>query len=102
MMMKKMLLLVLVGILLGAGNHVLVAKKIENVRTAMEIEKMEAIAEIESRTITEQDRLILLVVKAGATDLVVKDDKIEYTLNHCRNVVHEAGYYYEILDLSNN
>ena len=58
MMMKKMLLLVLVGILLGAGTNVLIDKKIENIRTEIEMEKMEAIAESEAKMISEKDELI--------------------------------------------
>ena len=102
MMMKKMLLLVLVGILLGAGTNVLIDKKIENIRTEIEMEKMEAIAESEAKMISEKDELILLAIKAGATNLVVEDDRIHYTLDHMMTTVYEAGYYYEIMELSNN
>ena len=58
--------------------------------------------EEKSRFEVTQDELILLAIKAGATDIIIEQDKVHYKLNGVRTTIYEAGYYYESLELSDN
>ena len=94
-MKKTITMLVLVGLLLLGGANAMNNKieKLENELTQVE-EK--------SRFEVTQDELILLAIKAGATDIIIEQDKVHYKLNGVRTTIYEAGYYYESLELSNN
>ena len=94
-MKKTIMMLVLVGLLLGSTNAWMDNKieKLENELTQVE-EK--------SRFEVTQDELILLAIKAGATDIIIEQDKLHYKLNGVRTTIYEAGYYYESLELSDN
>ena len=94
-MKKTITMLVLVGLLLGGTNAWMNNKieKLENELTQVE-EK--------SRFEVTQDELILLAIKAGATDIIIEQDKVHYKLNGVRTTIYEAGYYYESLELSDN
>ena len=94
-MKKTIAMVVLVGLLLGSTNAWMDNKieKLENELTQVE-EK--------SRFEVTQDELILLAIKAGATDIIIEQDKLHYKLNGVRTTIYEAGYYYESLELSDN
>ena len=94
-MKKTITMLVLVGLLLLGGANAMNNKieKLENELTQVE-EK--------SRFEVTQDELILLAIKAGATDIIIEQDKVHYKLNGVRTTIYEAGYYYESLELSDN
>ena len=94
-MKKTIMMLVLVGILLG-GTNAWIDSKIEKLD-----KELTQIVE-ESKFEVTQDELILLAIKAGATDIIIEESKVHYTLNGMRTTVYEAGYYYESLELSNN
>ena len=94
-MKKTIMMLVLVGILLGGTNAWIDSK----------IEKLEKeLTKVEEKSIFEvtQDELILLAIKAGATDIIIEEDRVHYMLNGMSTTVYEAGYYYESLELSDN
>ncbi len=94
-MKKTIMMLVLVGLLLGSTNAWMDNK----------IEKMEKeLTQVEEKSRFEvtQDELILLAIKAGATDIIIEQDKVHYKLNGVRTTIYEAGYYYESLELSDN
>ena len=88
-------MLVLVGLLLG-GTNAWMDNKIEK------MEKELTQVEEKSRFEVTQDELILLAIKAGATDIIIEQDKVHYKLNGVRTTIYEAGYYYESLELSDN
>ena len=88
-------MVVLVVLLLGGANA-LVDNKIEK------MEKELTQVEEKSRFEVTQDELILLAIKAGATDITIEQDKVHYKLNGVRTTIYEAGYYYESLELSDN
>ena len=46
--------------------------------------------------------IILLAIKAGATDIIIEQGQVHYKLNGVRTTIYEAGYYYESLELSDN
>ena len=94
-MKKTITMLVLVGLLLG-GTNAWMNSKIEK------MEKELTQVEEKSRFEVTQDELILLAIKAGATDIVIEQDKVHYKLNGVRTTIYEAGYYYESLELSDN
>ena len=94
-MKKTIMMLVLVVLLLGGANA-LVDNKIEK------MEKELTQVEEKSRFEVTQDELILLAIKAGATDIIIEQDKVHYKLNGVRTTIYEAGYYYESLELSDN
>ena len=94
-MKKTIMMLVLVGILLG-GTNAWIDSKIEKLD-----KELTQIVE-ESKFEVTQDELILLAIKAGATDIIIEDDRVHYMLNGMNTTVYEAGYYYESLELSNN
>ena len=94
-MKKTIMMLVLVGILLG-GTNAWMDNKIEK------MEKELTQVEEKSRFEVTQDELILLAIKAGATDIIIEQDKVHYKLNGVRTTIYEAGYYYESLELSDN
>ena len=94
-MKKTIAMLVLVGLLLGGANA-LVDNKIEK------LEKELIQVEEKSRFEVTQDELILLAIKAGATDIIIEQDKVHYKLNGVRTTIYEAGYYYESIELSDN
>ena len=94
-MKKTIMMLVLVGILLG-GTNAWIDNKIEK------LEKELTQVEEKSRFEVTQDELILLAIKAGATDIIIEQDKVHYKLNGVRTTIYEAGYYYESLELSDN
>ena len=94
-MKKKIAMVVLVVLLLGGANA-LVDNKIEK------MEKELTQVEEKSRFEVTQDELILLAIKAGATDIIIEQDKVHYKLNGVRTTIYEAGYYYESLELSDN
>ena len=94
--MKKTIAMVVLVVLLLGGANALVDNKIE---------KMEKeLTQVEEKSIFEvtQDELILLAVKAGATDIIIEKDKVHYMLNGMNTTIYEAGYYYESLELSDN
>ena len=94
-MKKTIAMLVLVGLLLGGTNAWMDGKieKLENELTQVEEE---------SRFEVTQDELILLAIKAGATDIIIEQGQVHYKLNGVRTTIYEAGYYYESLELSDN
>ena len=94
-MKKTIAMLVLVGLLLG-GTNAWMDNKIEK------MEKELTQVEEKSRFEVTQDELILLAIKAGATDIIIEQDKVHYKLNGVRTTIYEAGYYYESLELSDN
>ena len=94
--MKKTIAMLVLAVLLLGGANALVDNKIE---------KMEKeLTQVEEKSIFEvtQDELILLAVKAGATDIIIEKDKVHYMLNGMNTTIYEAGYYYESLELSDN
>lgn len=93
-MKKTITMLVLVGLLLG-GTNAWMDSKIEKLEKEIQIVE-------ESRFEVTQDELIALAVRAGATDIIVEQDKVHYKLNGVRTTIYEAGYYYESLELSDN
>ena len=95
-MKKTIAMLVLVGLLLLGGANALVDNKIEK------LEKELIQVEEKSRFEVTQDELILLAIKAGATDIIIEQDKVHYKLNGVRTTIYEAGYYYESIELSDN
>lgn len=94
--MKKTIAMVVLVVLLLGGANALVDNKIEK------MEKELTQVEEKSRFEVTQDELILLAIKAGATDIVIEQDKVHYKLNGVRTTIYEAGYYYESLELSDN
>ena len=94
-MKKTIAMLVLVGLLLG-GTNAWMDNKIEK------MEKELTQVEEKSRFEVTQDELILLAIKAGATDIIIEQDKVHYRLNGVHTTIYEAGYYYESLELSDN
>ena len=94
--MKKTIAMVVLVVLLLGGANALVDNKIEK------MEKELTQVEEESRFEVTQDELILLAIKAGATDIIIEQDKVHYKLNGVRTTIYEAGYYYESLELSDN
>lgn len=94
-MKKTMAMVVLVVLLLG-GTNAWMNNKIEK------MEKELTQVEEKSRFEVTQDELILLAIKAGATDIIIEQDKVHYKLNGVRTTIYEAGYYYESLELSDN
>ena len=93
-MKKTIAMVVLVGLLLGSTNAWM-DNKIEKLEKEIQIVE-------ESRFEVTQDELILLAIKAGATDIIIEQDKVHYKLNGVRTTIYEAGYYYESLELSDN
>ena len=93
-MKKTIAMVVLVGLLLGSTNAWM-DNKIEKLEKEIQIVE-------ESRFEVTQDELILLAVKAGATDIIIEKDKVHYMLNGMNTTIYEAGYYYESLELSDN
>ena len=93
-MKKTIAMVVLVGLLLGSTNAWM-DNKIEKLEKEIQIVE-------ESRFEVTQDELILLAIKAGATDIIIEQDKLHYKLNGVRTTIYEAGYYYESLELSDN
>ena len=94
-MKKTIAMVVLVGLLLGSTNAWMDNK----------IEKMEKeLTQVEEKSRFEvtQDELILLAIKAGATDIIIEQGQVHYKLNGVRTTIYEAGYYYESLELSDN
>ena len=96
--MKKTIMLVLVGVLLLGSTKMWIDNKIEK----LEKELDQIVEESKVDVVITQDELIVLAVRAGATDIIIEQDKVHYTLNDMRTTVYEAGYYYESLELSNN
>lgn len=96
--MKKTIMLVLVGVLLLGSTKMWIDNKIEK----LEKELDQIVEESKVDVVITQDELIVLAVRAGATDIIIEKDKVHYTLNGMRTTVYEAGYYYESLELSNN
>ena len=94
--MKKAIAMVVLVLLLLGGANALVDNKIEK------MEKELTQVEEKSRFEVTQDELILLAIKAGATDIIIEQDKVHYKLNGVRTTIYEAGYYYESLELSDN
>ena len=94
--MKKTIAMVVLVLLLLGGANALVDNKIEK------MEKELTQVEEKSRFEVTQDELILLAIKAGATDIIIEQDKVHYNLNGVRTTIYEAGYYYESLELSDN
>ena len=94
-MKKTIAMLVLVGLLLG-GTNAWMDNKIEK------MEKELTQVEEKSRFEVTQDELILLAIKAGATDIIIEQGQVHYKLNGVRTTIYEAGYYYESLELSDN
>ena len=94
-MKKTIMMLVLVGILLG-GTNAWIDNKIEKLEN--ELTQVEE----NSRFEVTQDELILLAIKAGATDIIIEQGQVHYKLNGVRTTIYEAGYYYESLELSDN
>lgn len=94
--MKKTIAMVVLVVLLLGGANALVDNKIEK------MEKELTQVEEKSRFEVTQDELILLAIKAGATDIIIEQDKVHYKLNGVRTTIYEAGYYYESLELSDN
>ena len=94
--MKKTIAMVVLVLLLLGGANALVDNKIEK------MEKELTQLEEKSRFEVTQDELILLAIKAGATDIIIEQDKVHYKLNGVRTTIYEAGYYYESLELSDN
>ena len=94
--MKKTIAMVVLVVLLLGGANALVDNKIEK------MEKELTQVEEKSRFEVTQDELILLAIKAGATDIIIAQDKVHYKLNGVRTTIYEAGYYYESLELSDN
>ena len=94
--MKKTIAMVVLVVLLLGGVNALVDNKIEK------MEKELTQVEEKSRFEVTQDELILLAIKAGATDIIIEQDKVHYKLNGVRTTIYEAGYYYESLELSDN
>ena len=94
--MKKTIAMVVLVVLLLGGANALVDNKIEK------MEKELTQVEEKSRFEVTQDELILLAIKAGATDIIIEQDKLHYKLNGVRTTIYEAGYYYESLELSDN
>ena len=95
-MKKTIAMLVLAVLLLLGGANALVDNKIEK------MEKELTQVEEKSRFEVTQDELILLAIKAGATDIIIEQDKVHYKLNGVRTTIYEAGYYYESIELSDN
>lgn len=93
-MKKTIMMLVLVGLLLGSTNAWM-DNKIEKLEKEIQIVE-------ESRFEVTQDELILLAIKAGATDIIIEQGQVHYKLNGVRTTIYEAGYYYESLELSDN
>ena len=93
-MKKTIAILVLVGLLLGSTNAWM-DNKIEKLEKEIQIVE-------ESRFEVTQDELILLAIKAGATDIIIEQGQVHYKLNGVRTTIYEAGYYYESLELSDN
>ena len=94
--MKKTIAMLVLAVLLLGGANALVDNKIEK------MEKELTQVEEKSRFEVTQDELILLAIKAGATDIIIEQDKVHYKLNGVRTTIYEAGYYYESLELSDN
>ena len=94
--MKKTIAMLVLAVLLLGGANALVDNKIEK----MEKELIQV--EEKSRFEVTQDELILLAIKAGATDIIIEQDKVHYKLNGVRTTIYEAGYYYESIELSDN
>lgn len=94
-MKKTITMLVLVGLLLG-GTNAWMNSKIEK------LDKELTQIKEESRFEVTQDELIALAVRAGATDIIIEQDKVHYKLNGVRTTIYEAGYYYESIELSDN
>ncbi len=93
-MKKTIAMVVLVGLLLGSTNAWM-DNKIEKLEKEIQIVE-------ESRFEVTQDELILLAIKAGATDIIIEQGQVHYKLNGVRTTIYEAGYYYESLELSDN
>ena len=93
-MKKTIAMVVLVGLLLGSTNAWM-DNKIEKLEKEIQIVE-------ESRFEVTQDELILLAIKAGATDIIIEQEQVHYKLNGVRTTIYEAGYYYESLELSDN
>ena len=94
-MKKTIAMVVLVVLLLLGGANALVDNKIEKMEKEIQIVE-------ESRFEVTQDELILLAIKAGATDIIIEQGQVHYKLNGVRTTIYEAGYYYESLELSDN
>ena len=94
--MKKTIAMLVLAVLLLGGANALVDNKIEK------MEKELTQVEEKSRFEVTQDELILLAIKAGATDIIIEQDKVHYKLNGVRTTIYEAGYYYESIELSDN
>ena len=94
--MKKTIAMVVLVVLLLGGTNAWMDNKIEK------MEKELTQVEEKSRFEVTQDELILLAIKAGATDIIIEQDKVHYKLNGVRTTIYEAGYYYESLELSDN
>ena len=93
-MKKTIAMVALVGLLLGSTNAWM-DNKIEKLEKEIQIVE-------ESRFEVTQDELILLAIKAGATDIIIEQGQVHYKLNGVRTTIYEAGYYYESLELSDN
>ena len=93
-MKKTIAMVVVVGLLLGSTNAWM-DNKIEKLEKEIQIVE-------ESRFEVTQDELILLAIKAGATDIIIEQGQVHYKLNGVRTTIYEAGYYYESLELSDN
>ena len=93
--MKKTIAMVVLVVLLLGGANALVDNKIEKMEKEIQIVE-------ESRFEVTQDELILLAIKAGATDIIIEQGQVHYKLNGVRTTIYEAGYYYESLELSDN
>ena len=93
--MKKTIAMVVLVVLLLGGANALVDNKIEKLEKEIQIVE-------ESRFEVTQDELILLAIKAGATDIIIEQGQVHYKLNGVRTTIYEAGYYYESLELSDN
>ena len=94
--MKKTIAMLVLAVLLLGGANALVDNKIEK------MEKELTQVEEKSRFEVTQDELILLAIKAGATDIIIEQGQVHYKLNGVRTTIYEAGYYYESLELSDN
>lgn len=96
--MKKTIMAIVAGILLLGCTNAWIDSKIEK----LDKELTQIVEESKVDVVVTQDELILLAVKAGATDIIIEQDKVHYILNGMSTTVYEAGYYYESLELSDN
>ena len=96
--MKKTIAMVVLVVLLLGGANAWIDSKIEKLDKKL----TQIVEESKVDVVVTQDELILLAVKAGATDIIIEQDKVHYILNGVRTTVYEAGYYYESLELSDN